>query len=452
VCLNIFNDFMFGLFIGIVRIQGSTERNQHSVIEDLPAASLLQTPGARADATTWCDESGHVWLFAGEGYDDDASDVQPKLLNDLWMFSTTQLEWNIMHTGRLQTTYSTNNGEHTETVSIERRWNDTSVVPEPRKRAASCGVSGVVFVVFGGFDSNGSSLSDTWIYIVPKAQWLLLSELVRPPTIWYTEISWCHLDSFYVIGSSTDNATEMWRLNLRTLKWTNESVYLTDQQQCTDYSLLAAQPVSANSINVVWNGTFYLYQWQIMHDDNHSNSLIFSTDLQRWQFSLPYTKFMNNWHNTPMLWSDLNSFNGASVSCSSSDILRKPNDCRDGNGELCSLHGNFQIQSSTPWPEQRLHTSSWFYEGSLYIFGGQAVDSDQSKTFFNDLCILQQSDSTDSNYTVPVLGFVIVLVAVILSGFCVFFILRYRDYRRGRNKSHELKIRYIPLRDLDLYE
>jgi len=442
---------LFELFTGIVRVQGSVEGNRHSIIEDLPAASLLQTPGARADATTWCDDSGHVWLFAGEGYDDNASDLQPKLLNDLWMLNTSRLQWNVIHIGRIPPTFPTNNGENTKTVSGKESHNGPNTVPVPRKRAASCGVPGIVFVIFGGIDSNGISLSDTWIYIVPKARWLQFSDPVQPPSIWFTKISWCDLDSLYVIGSSNGNATQMWKFSLKTLTWINESLYLTDQQHCPDYSLLGAQLISDNSISTVWNGTFYLYQWQIMRSNSDSDSLMFSVDLQRWQ-SIQSSKFVNNWHGMPILWSDLNSFNEASVSCSSSSTFRNIHDCDDGNAISCSLHGDYRITSRTSWPVQRLHTSCWFYNGNMYVFGGQEVVTDGSKTFFNDLCILQQSESAESNYSVPIITVAIVLITVMLFVFCAFFILRYSDYRRHREKSRDLRIRYIPLRDQTLYE
>jgi len=450
--VNVLTDLLpFELFVGIVHVQGSDEGNQHSVIEDLPAASLLQTPGARADAATWCDESGYVWLFGGEGYDDDASGVQPKLLNDLWMFNTSQLEWNVMHLGRIHSALATNDGENTTTALGERCWNDTAIAPEPRKRAVSCGVPGIVFVIFGGIDSNGSSLSDTWIFNIQQAHWLLFSDVT--PTVWSTNISWCHLDALYVIGSSTGNTTEMWKFCLRTLEWTNESMYLADQQHCADnYLLPAAQSLSGNAINVVWDGMFYLYQWQIMHSDNDSNSLTFSVDLLRWQ-SLESTKFMNNWHSIPILWLDLKPFNEASILCSSSVISQELNECSDGNGESCNLHRNYQITSSTSWSERRHHTSSWFYEGKMYIFGGEAVGTDDSKTFYNDLHILQLSFSTTHNYTLLiVISFVSVLVLIILLGFCAFIITRYCDYRRGRKKSRELRTHYMPLIDQSFYD
>lgn len=436
----------------IVRLQGTDEGNQHSVIESLPAASLLQTPGARADATTWCDEAGHVWLFGGEGYDDSETKVQAELLSDLWLLNTSRLEWNIMHSGTIQCTLSTSNGL-SKSSKDELCRNSTSAAPQPRKRAASCGVAGIVFVVFGGIDSKGSSLSDTWIYIIPKARWLPLSrsvtKSVHPPTAWSTKSSWCDLDALYVIGSSTDNVTQMWKLSLRTLEWSNESLYLTEQQHCTSGVVPLIQPAIANSISIVWNGTFYLYQWQIVHND--SSSLSLSVGLQRWHL-LPSTKFMNNWHSTSFLWSDLNLFNKDSGSCSSSSTFQQSHEENNDGGHSCDFHRCYKITASTSWPEQRLYVSSWFYEGNMYIFGGQAGDS---KTFFNDLCILdlEQSDNASStNYTVFVLSVITALVTFIVFCFGVFCISRYCDYQLGRKKSRELRVRYVPLTDQTLYE
>jgi len=436
-----------------VRIQRSDDGNQHSVIEPLPAASLLQTPGARADASTWCDESGYVWLFGGEGYDDDTSCTQPKLLNDLWLLNTSRLEWNLMHSDRIRSAFSTNSTE--ELVKWKTNQSGTNVAPQPRKRAVSCGVHGIVFVVFGGIDGNGSSLSDTWIYVIPKARWIPLSgnvsQPVQPPAAWSTRISWCDLDALYVVGSSTDDATEMWKFSLRTLTWSNESVYLTEQQCYTVDLLPIVQPFAADSISVVWNGTFYFYQWQIIRDDSESNFLTLSVDLLRWR-SLPPAVSMNEWYNTPILWSDLNSFNGGGVTCSSSAVFQQSHDCDDTNSRLCNVHRSYQIKSSAPWTEQRLHTSSWFYENKMYIFGGEVVVNDSS-TLFNDLYIVKLPEAVDSSYSMLVLSSVILLVSsVLVLGLGVFCILWYCDYRRGRQKSRELRIRYMPLTDMTLYE
>lgn len=447
---------LFGLLTGIVRLQGTDEGNHRSIVGGLPAASLLQTPGARADAATWCDEAGYVWLFGGEGYDSNAYKVQPEFLSDLWLLNSSRLEWNLMHSGTIQCTRSASKVRNKSKSSTDELCkNGTTVAPKPRKSAASCGVPGIIFVVFGGIDSKGSSLSDTWIYIIHKARWLPLSwnvtKAVHPPTVWSTKRSWCDLDALYVIGSSDDNVTQMWKLSLRTLDWSNESMYLTEHQQCTTSDIL--QPAAINSITIVWNGSFYLYQWQIVHSD--SSSLTLSIDLHQWHL-LQSTRFRNNRYSQPFLWSNLNLFNKGSGSCSSSSTFQQSYDASDNGSHSCNMHRCYTIKTGTSWPGQRLHVSSWFYEGNMYIFGGQAVISDESKIFFNDLCVLQQSVDEGrqgaNSYAVLVLSLIAAVVTFVAFIFGIFCISRYCDYQLGRKKSRELRIRYAPLRDQTLYE
>jgi N-acetylneuraminic acid mutarotase len=48
-----------------------------------PAAG--NTPGSRANAVTWTDSNGNLWLFSGTNYDE--------YTNDLWEFSPSTTEW-----------------------------------------------------------------------------------------------------------------------------------------------------------------------------------------------------------------------------------------------------------------------------------------------------------------------------------------------------------------------
>jgi hypothetical protein len=53
-------------------------------------ASPSNRPPARADAVSWIDRSGALWLFGGTGFD---STVTYGLLNDLWKFDGTNWTW-----------------------------------------------------------------------------------------------------------------------------------------------------------------------------------------------------------------------------------------------------------------------------------------------------------------------------------------------------------------------
>lgn len=59
----------------------------------LEAASKGNLPGGRFCAASWTDTSGNLWLFGGEGYDSTGTE---DLLNDLWRFNPSNLEWTWM--------------------------------------------------------------------------------------------------------------------------------------------------------------------------------------------------------------------------------------------------------------------------------------------------------------------------------------------------------------------
>ncbi|MGD0548449.1 MAG: kelch repeat-containing protein, partial [Terracidiphilus sp.] len=54
----------------------------------MPAAGNI--PGARDSAATWTDSKGNLWLFGGEGVDDNGKFGQ---LNDLWELNPTTQQW-----------------------------------------------------------------------------------------------------------------------------------------------------------------------------------------------------------------------------------------------------------------------------------------------------------------------------------------------------------------------
>jgi N-acetylneuraminic acid mutarotase len=49
-------------------------------------------PGGRADASTWTDSSGNLWLFGGNGFGFPNSGVFA-ILNDLWEFNPSTNQW-----------------------------------------------------------------------------------------------------------------------------------------------------------------------------------------------------------------------------------------------------------------------------------------------------------------------------------------------------------------------
>ena len=55
-------------------------------------SSAANMPGARCGAASWMDGGGNLWLFGGDGWSEDFA-ANTGLLNDLWKFDPTTLEW-----------------------------------------------------------------------------------------------------------------------------------------------------------------------------------------------------------------------------------------------------------------------------------------------------------------------------------------------------------------------
>jgi N-acetylneuraminic acid mutarotase len=76
-------------------VAGSRFNSEVGVYGTLGTPAALNAPGARSDAASWVDKSGHFWIFAGDGY--DAQNIAPEgVLNDLWEFDPASGEWTWM--------------------------------------------------------------------------------------------------------------------------------------------------------------------------------------------------------------------------------------------------------------------------------------------------------------------------------------------------------------------
>jgi len=71
-------------------MDGSDTSSQPGVYGILGTPAAGNTPGSRDSGTGWTDNSGHLWLFGGVGYD---SSSLLGYLNDLWEFDPSANEW-----------------------------------------------------------------------------------------------------------------------------------------------------------------------------------------------------------------------------------------------------------------------------------------------------------------------------------------------------------------------
>jgi N-acetylneuraminic acid mutarotase len=120
----------------------------------LGTSATSNIPGAREDAASWLDSSGHLWLFGGYGYD---SAGDKGWLNDLWEFDPDSSAWTWISgsdTGGQKGAYGTQG-----TAS-------TSNVPGARYSAVSWMDSQGRLWLFGGYGSDsegtGGRLNDLW--------------------------------------------------------------------------------------------------------------------------------------------------------------------------------------------------------------------------------------------------------------------------------------------------
>ncbi|MDK2972710.1 MAG: hypothetical protein PWP23_2465 [Candidatus Sumerlaeota bacterium] len=135
-------------------MKGASKGAQQGTYGNLGVPDPANTPGARTGSVTWADESGALWLFAGNGID---SAGNRGVLNDLWKYEPTTGNWTWVHGDPV-----IEQRENLETYGTPHPGN----APRSRSNAVSWrGTDGSMWLFGGsGLDCNGSSmhLNDLW--------------------------------------------------------------------------------------------------------------------------------------------------------------------------------------------------------------------------------------------------------------------------------------------------
>jgi N-acetylneuraminic acid mutarotase len=152
-------------------VSGSSTVNHRTgepgVYGNLGSQDITNTPGGRANALSWTDSKGNLWLFGGFGV--DAADASG-CLDDLWTFDTSTSEWIWMGGHSL---IGGSNGES----GVYGSWMTPSLGNHPGGREASTAWTDKNgnFWLYGGVgvDSNGvlDELDDLWEYSPSTNQW-----------------------------------------------------------------------------------------------------------------------------------------------------------------------------------------------------------------------------------------------------------------------------------------
>jgi N-acetylneuraminic acid mutarotase len=134
----------------------------------VPAAGNI--PGGRYDAANWTDNSGHLWLFGGQGF--YSSDNWMGLLNDLWEFNPSTGQWTWMGgSSTVNAAIGGNPGVY-GTLGTPAAGN----VPGSRYGASIWTDSSGHLWLFGGqgIDADGTQgyLNDLWEFNPSTNQWI----------------------------------------------------------------------------------------------------------------------------------------------------------------------------------------------------------------------------------------------------------------------------------------
>ena len=141
---------------------GANAGGQAGVYGTLGDGAMGDIPGARQASVAWADASGNFWLFGGNGLDSAGSFL---LLNDLWKYNSGQWTWmGGSNIGNQQGTYGS--------LGVPAMGN----IPGARRDAVSWVDSSGNLWLFGGtgYDSAGTNgpLNDLWKYSAGAWAWM----------------------------------------------------------------------------------------------------------------------------------------------------------------------------------------------------------------------------------------------------------------------------------------
>ncbi|XP_064622837.1 uncharacterized protein LOC135485040 [Lineus longissimus] len=309
-------------------IYGSQLYNQSSWLKH-NVSHVPDNPGARGGSAFWIDSKHKLWMFSGLGFDGDNTATEAKLLSDFWLFDTPNNTWR----------------------SLKQQTTDGVSLPPPRRHASACGVSGIMFVIYGGRGKDQVVLNDTWVYMLRNSTWLSLNDqLLKIPSARFDMVSWCLVDRLIIfggVGLNNEIQSDVWQFTFHNLAWEKIEMKL---EHFTDdaYNHVYPAPRNGAASWVGHNQTMYMFGGNIKDGVNPDlqNSLGFVSDLWRldykgneftWVYIRGYTK-------TPC-------------------------------GHM-GIYGKFGHGENSTMPGCRTGATTWVDgNGNIYLMGGKGVDS-----------------------------------------------------------------------------
>lgn len=296
-------------------------------------------PGSRTDSALWhSDADRKAYLFGGWSYNKDT--MKYKLSNDLWELDIQTKKWK-----SLQPVSKTS--------------------PLPRHSASICGVSETMMVVFGGVDSEGNKLDDSWLFSLSENSWKPLGKFSNNsfphPSARSDQTTWCLGNKMVIFGGRNFNNNanhDMWSFSLVHLKWTEmESSKNYPENDFGKHIVTYPKPRSGATPFAKEN-TLYIFGGNVAVKDSgetHVNGK-YVTDL--WKYDIEKDT-----------WQKLG-----------------------GNDNVCQpgIFSPQHAENKNNWPGCRIKATGWCDSaGNLWMFGGEGADkTKESVTVFKPAKLL----------------------------------------------------------------
>lgn len=349
---------------------------------------VLPYPGARANAATWIDNTGNLWLYGGTVKEQIApsfTSSNTNYLSDLWKCDKTTGRWTWMK--GMQGHYYYNYYPTYGTVGVE----NVNNIPGHRDGTMSWKDSNGFFWLFGGQVGTGALYNDLWRYNTTTNSWMVVKTfgtknygikgieastnmpVARTKAAYWVDAS-NNLYMYGGYGSPTGtNAfygylNDLWKYNPTTNNWTWLSGDSTQNQQPNfgTQGVEASTNTPGNRTNMqFWkgnDGNFYLFSG-ISAD---YGTQYYYNDV--WKYN-PNT---NNW--TWLKGSSSSATNGANF-------------------------GSINVESNTNTPTC-IQNAICFKDntGNLYLYGG-TVRSYQNNSHYGRMDDLWKYNPTTNNWT-----------------------------------------------------
>ncbi|XP_077865700.1 uncharacterized protein LOC144352634 [Saccoglossus kowalevskii] len=402
-------------------IDGADFRNQTSLTEE----NSVQYPGSRSGAAYWQDNNGNIWMFGGEGFDVSetinqadselpfypSNGAETYLLNTLWKFDIHKNSWSLVHHG----------GSEKD-------------VPVARHYAAACGVTGELYLLYGGIGYKYETHSDLWLFDISMLKWERLSTTQSDKNVPEARgdvAYWCTQDALWLYGGLRSNfevLSDFWKFSLKSKTWTKLSITIENSGRELVRSLNPRNGAMTWNVN---DTDLYMFAGNSIQNYEHYRHLAnglssdmwkFSTMSGNWTFLAGFTETKQpgnygergeiNKKNNPgcrehgATWVDKDNnlwlFGGEGTATLPVGIYTQTDPLADlwkfdtsvrswiffggsKSEEARAVYGSKLKPDPSNLPPPRCESLAWYYNDTVYLFGGIGHDNYEQDGWLNDL-------------------------------------------------------------------